>query len=378
MISNKDIYKLENKLNFLNEVDDFEKKDLEPNMTSAMINDRNAEYHELSRKIESLRLMFGHLQNDRVKELTDKANNFLNDDQMNKIVNFIKTHCNKFLQTMILKKRFLYRGVKPNHKDNYSNPALVFQGSSALDRKPLHSRSEPQKYFDKALDQMGIKAKRSNSIFTTSEIGFARGFGTTYLIFPFDSANFSWSLRDKDVILDNDSLLSMTDINIPEDEGKLLLQHKNILQSEFDKFINSELGAKLEQQNSYGWHQFKRNLNRIYKLFDNSVPQQLIDVRTLNIYSKSSLALLSNIYEFDDSFYTIIQNSLNIIYNISSMILQDEHNMKINVEKIQERYLMTDENFETALEMGHEILINGNYMAVSYNLGYEKLKKAFF
>lgn len=78
----------------------------------------------------------------------------------------------------------------------------AFVGRSWNNREPKDSSAAAQKLYDMALKSMGFKSLRSNSIFTTSDLDFAGRYGETYYIFPKNGFAFHWTPGNPDLVLD--------------------------------------------------------------------------------------------------------------------------------------------------------------------------------
>ena len=81
--------------------------------------------------------------------------------------------------------RFMYRG--------FSSMQPVVRGRSWDDREPVDSDQKLSRRFDKMLKALGFKALRSNSIFVTSSLKTASYFGTSYIIFPINGFNYTYT-----------------------------------------------------------------------------------------------------------------------------------------------------------------------------------------
>lgn len=110
----------------------------------------------------------------------------------------IKQECSQILNIYSSPKvsefpKYLLRGVGM-HRDE----AAIYKSHSRINRKPKGTSPLFQQFYDKLLDAKGIKAKRTNSIFCTSDFGQASAFGPVYVIFPVNG--FEWSTQKiKDV-----------------------------------------------------------------------------------------------------------------------------------------------------------------------------------
>lgn len=118
--------------------------------------------------------------------------------QMQPLFNTLNTECSDFIAILKQARGFLYRG----HKQNVS----YFEMASWENRQPMHSRLEISALFDEMMKQLGVKALRSNSEFTTGDVSQARSYvkgdvSDVYIIFPKNGFDFLCT-NEKDLILD--------------------------------------------------------------------------------------------------------------------------------------------------------------------------------
>lgn len=128
-----------------------------------------------------------NIPTDDIKELSEK----------------IKIECSDAVQAISQENKFLYRGMKLGNsvaRFFKLKPSLkIFLGMPREDRKPVDVSVETQGKYDSYLRKFGMTALRSNSIFCTSNKLFAERYGTTYLIFPKNGFDFTWSPDTSDL-----------------------------------------------------------------------------------------------------------------------------------------------------------------------------------
>jgi archaellum component FlaC len=113
---------------------------------------------------------------------------------MDRMWHILETECSDFLPQMKQAGKLLYRGTK----DDVSQ----YEGRSREARAPKDSNPEISRKLDEILLALGMKALRSNSIYTTSNYGFASSYGyNVYMIFPKNGFHFL-STNKKDLILE--------------------------------------------------------------------------------------------------------------------------------------------------------------------------------
>lgn len=107
----------------------------------------------------------------------------------------LETECSEFIPIMQQAGKLLYRGTRDD--------VPQYEGRSREDRSVKDSNAEISAKFDEMLAALGVKALRSNSIYTTTSYGFASSYGhNVYMIFPKNGFNFL-STNDSDLILSN-------------------------------------------------------------------------------------------------------------------------------------------------------------------------------
>ena len=137
-------------------------------------------------------------QTRQLKLLAIAQKEIKNDKTVDPLIAIIEKECSQALAVYRAKGSVLYRGASSK-----TNPPL-FHGRSHANRTVLNSDSLGQEIYDYALTKMGIKALRSNSIFTTSDEYQASSYGDAmYVIIPKNGFEFSWSLYEPDLVLDD-------------------------------------------------------------------------------------------------------------------------------------------------------------------------------
>ena len=218
------------------------------------------------------------------------------------LVQTIQKECSQALAAFKSTGKVLFRGVKTGK----SNPP-AYVGRSWNERKTMTSVPEGQILFDYALQKMGISALRSNSIFTTSDSNQASEYGSLYIIIPKNEFQFSWAIHEPDMVIDEVSILFQEDV--------------------IEKIIDSidalvEKGKMPSDASGYGWNEVLQ-----FEGYEQSI-KYLKDAK----YPAASLKQIT----------------------LDKLI--DYQHIKNNIGP-------TNKNFNTALESGNEILINGEYYA---------------
>jgi hypothetical protein len=253
-----------------------------------------AEFHEILNAEEAK--LRSDLQKATTSAVATQAKSF------GPLVQTIQKECSQALKAFKSTGKILFRGLK---KSKTNTPAYV--GRSWNERKTMNSEPEGQKVFDYALQKMGISALRSNSIFTTSDSNQASGYGNLYIIIPKNGFQFSWSVGDPDMVIDDTRVLYKSEV-------------LDKIMDNIDALVDK--GKMADSAAGYEWSevlQFEGYERAMEYLRDNKYPVAAIKKITLD-----------KLIDYDH-----IDNFIG----------------------------PTNKNFVEALESGHEVLINGEYYA---------------
>lgn len=122
--------------------------------------------------------------------------------QFKQISDYIQKNCNEFLVIAQENKCLLFRGIRDYMYGNDSPTGTIsnsFIGNPYSDRRPQDTTKVNQKIIDDELKAAGFKALRSNSIFTSSSVIIAGGYGKAYSIFPLNGFNYTWNSKAQDL-----------------------------------------------------------------------------------------------------------------------------------------------------------------------------------
>lgn len=224
----------------------------------------------------------------------------------------VTKECSQILDYYKTTNQFLYRGTK--------SKAEAFKGKPFEKRVSKDSDQYLSDLLNQSLEQAGVIARRDNSIFTSSKTSQAKNYGNTYIIFPVNGFSFSYSKKIKDFVFDygrvRNYFLSKHD-QFNELKDKL----KNLPHSTKEKFFHHNYSLLAYSSVDYLFS-FKRDFDAIKSLIENG--------------------------ELDKKFSDFA--SLEKIINPQSVIenLQIDH-----------------KNLRGAITSGHEVVVNGNYYALS-------------
>lgn len=230
-----------------------------------------------------------------------------------RMLDILRRECSDFLETAQETNMFLYRGVRSEES--------VYQGRSREDRSPKDSQNDVSEVFDAYLKELGFRALRKNSIFTTTSRGFAGNYGwTVYLIFPKNGFSFL-STINRDLILDSMGMLADYD-QLSEFTKKL----RTWLEANVKNWDNTHLGSSVAYENYTGMF---RALNELFTdTNDINLPQE---------FNKS----------YDDF---------------------------ISAESVRENFEPNQTDLAKAMKSRSEVLISGEYWALKANDWEEILK----
>ena len=281
------------------------------------------ESFKIKKEYKVLTDRIAELQKNQYKEENLKENIKL-------LISIIKKRCSEYIG-IFKHSGMLYRGQ--------SNSFPAFESDSPNNRPPKDSNIDSTILYDSCLQELGIKALRSNSIFTSSSISQAKSYGNNiYVIFPEDTADYSWSEAGKDLILHSDSFNGLMSFS-PEVIAAL--------DNELDE-IQTKIEEEKELISKSNDNEYNEKLSILQCYY-----KYLLDVRTtgnriisftgrkfLNYYFPESLLLTLNSIEYS----------------------------RVNLNKFKKKYKPMDTNLQTAIIKKHEVLIHGKYIAVQIDL----------
>lgn len=168
----------------------------------------------------------------------------------------------------------LFRGLSSS-KNNPRPKAFI--GRSWTERKVRDSNPGGQIFYDAALQMLGIKALRSNSIFTTSDAMQAGEYGQLYIIIPKNGFAFSWSKIAEDFTIeegDMDMILNL----------KLIDKLENEVENGLEKQGQEGIDATFLELLTYEPDGFKQVVNYLkqikHPIAQKLKPSDLVDIKT--------------------------------------------------------------------------------------------------
>jgi hypothetical protein len=253
---------------------------------------------------------------------------------------YIKQHCSDIVKLMKVSGIFLYRGVK-------NQSATVFVGQSRQDRQPKDTRQDISAYFDKALASHGFKALRGNSIFVTSNLQQAAGYGEAYAIFPMNGFDYTYTSMT-DLIIRNGHLIEYPD-NLIEDVSEWY--NKNM--GKFDNDKDSEVASKM--------HEIHWDVMSVQNISDRD-PDASVHILNAKASLCQSLGQLANLGPQNSK----VDTNDPFIQQFRSFDKSSSKNWSLDAAIKNLEPKNTD--ILVAMRQGREIFINGKYVAVRYDV----------
>lgn len=270
-------------------------------------------------------------------------------DKAKKILDYINTHCGKYVKDMQATGKLLYRGIK----DDESQSRTAFIGNSRIKRKPKDSNKQASNEFNKILTKLGIEANRSNSIFTTSQSARTGQFGQRYIIFPLDSAKFSWT-TEADIVLNSNSSNIWTEYTTGDKQ----------IDAEILEELTKDFAPRIKKANEVFRDKFDEN-EKSYYLITNILYRLRQDLEYINRLDKETLLTMihridgfTDVYRNKPEFKDVME-----LYDYIKIRLP-KIKKKLNLEKFKERYDPKDTDFAAALQSHNEICVSGYYLAL--------------
>ena len=130
-------------------------------------------------------------------------------EQVNKVVDFIRANCTKWLAETNNGRYTFFRGIRANMASYHA-----FTKTVRTDRQPRDSIPLGHDTYNAMIEAVGGIADRSNSVFATSKYSEARNYGTlggqASVIFPIGDYHYTWSKKWDDWNIEStESLESM-------------------------------------------------------------------------------------------------------------------------------------------------------------------------
>lgn len=169
------------------------------------------------------------------KKIIDKLQAALDADKksggsLEKFMAGVVKNCPTILATCKKTDRLLYRGTRES--------AAAFYGRPYEERSSKDSQGDLSKAFNDALKSKGVIARRDNSVFTTTSRNMASNFGhTIYLIFPRDPMHYTWSDKEKDLVLNAEHMYEMANPELVRQLMRVVWPDEKLRNAFIDSFM---------------------------------------------------------------------------------------------------------------------------------------------
>lgn len=251
-------------------------------------------------------------------------------DSFEKYMAAIVRHCPTIVNACKSTGKLLYRGTKED--------APAFYGKPFNERVAKDSSSTMHDAWNYAMDQMGVVARRDNSIFTTTSRTLASNFGTqVYIVFFRDPFHFTWSDTDRDLVLSTEMMIRMVNPQTVKDIMGYVWQNDELREAykTVYRYLRME-GASYEVEFNVDEY----------------------PVETYNSIFKK--------YNFQHSFEALVK----ILPKLPSEFQKyKDFNAWVDPQTVISDFgLHIDEDLEGAFEKGYEITIRAEYYAIRADL----------
>lgn len=263
------------------------------------------------------------------------------------LAQLLKTQCGDYLDIFSNAGKVLYRGTDPGLPQ-------AFSGRSRDDRKPKDSNPTAHRLVDIALTELGIAARRGNSLFTTSDQNLAAEFGVIYIIIPKNSAVYSWS-NEQDITL----------------SPSIVRMHSTSRDWQLLKRAADEAGRITADAMDAAYRGSQRGDNTGYDVLQSNVDHatELTDiVHGMYMDGKNIIVKqMSDPITAKPHLDWVVENWPDTVlgkYIAREMYHSLTKPVEIDPQQLQATYNFTDKNLEAALKNGNEVLIHGEYIAM--------------
>ena len=256
------------------------------------------------------------------------------------LTDYIEQHCSDIIKLMKVSGIFLYRGIK-------NQSTTVFVGQSRQDRLPKDTRQDISAYFDKALASHGFKALRGNSIFVTSNLQQAAGYGETYAIFPMNGFDYTYTSMT-DLIIKNGHLIEYPD-NLIEDATEWSSRN-------MDKFDNDK-----DPEVARAMHEIHWDIMSVQNISarDPDASVHILNAKASLCQSLARLALIGPLNSKVDTNDPFVQQ-----FKKFDKTSSKNWSLDAAIKNLEPK----NTDILAAMRQGKEIFINGKYVAVRYDI----------
>ncbi len=267
-------------------------------------------------------------------------------------ITFIEKNCQQFLEDMEAGQEFLYHGY-------YDVPKYdIFIGQPRNDRRPMDTSANIQKIVNNYLQIENFVANRANSLFCTSSSVNAGGYTSyksrtskteaIYLIFPIDGFKYTWSMMESDWVI------TMRDLS----------PYFNDLKIYTKRFISQLGNIGLSISNTKIYEILSEIANTLDEI---SRPEsEFTYIEHLNLEDECLTKLEEFYNDYQDPIYQTVRDNIKINdIKAARSLIQTMLNDQISAKEFVKMHKILSSRLDTAIKMKHEVLINGQYLAVN-------------
>jgi hypothetical protein len=247
-------------------------------------------------------------------------------DSFEKYMTAIVRHCPTIVNACKSTGKLLYRGTKES--------APAFYGKPFNERIAKDSNSMMHDAWNYAMDQIGVVARRDNSIFTTTSKSLADNFGhQVYIVFFRDPFHFTWSDTDRDLVLSTEMM---------------------------NRMVNPETVKEIM---GYVWQndELREEYKKAYRYIRMEGPTYEVEFDVDNYPVETYYSIFKK-YNFQESFNALVQ----ILPKLPPEFQKyKDFNAWVDPQTVIEEFgLHIDEDLEAAFDQGYEITIRAEYYAI--------------
>jgi len=351
-----------------------------PNIDPALL----SKAAELKARMAEISKELNRLKKEKDKQViqSEKTQQEINKKSFSNYAKIIQKDCSEYLQAVAAAKKVLFRGTEPG-----DHPLSAYVGRSHKKRKTKDTSSAIQTGVDKILASKGFTALRHNSIFTSSRLEIASGYGIPYIIFPKNGFSFTWSPKLTDFyqeMVQDEEIYDWSEfVNI---HGASTLDYTILNMFPRIGYYLGIFEVSLEK------HPKLKSLYLSIKNLNENIDEMLeeIDYDYPNINGADINRYISQVMEIIRALET--EPEIQDILKSKPKLAKDFKKMKSEIGKftaewqknknlnrsdiIFQKLGYTNQNLNAALKSGHEVMINGEYYALEYAV-YKDILKYF-
>ena len=317
--------------------------------SKATILKNNPKFRDIGLKIEQLYKQTKKALDDLGIEKDIEYPEFsVTDSEAKKVIRYVLQNCKDAVNACKAAGKFLYRGDVQAKKDD-----VAFVGTSRNDRRPTDSDSTISQEYDRILKSLGFSALRHNSIFCTSDLNHAEGFGQDYMIFPIDKhSSYTWVLY-KDLTLRALQFYS---------KNKLNILHNTVL-----KWLEANRTQRNPAKNpsaAYNTSVGPRKVNKLHKKLSLAYNTGITSGKfyhTFGHYEDAEFVLET--YKKAIKPFLALPEAKSLAF-----IMKLEPIQFLDVEQFIKKFEPKKVHLEQALENEYEVCVHGSYVALRVNV----------